>query len=157
MFSSFAARVAVKTVTLGLCAMGTLCLTPDVHGGEKQENVEYLNHKLASTLVHRFWRDVQHQDVAGYSSQLALRFQGLNIQGHYDRNEQIEGLENLTVTKFKIKNLHAARYDDTLVISYDFLAKGEGITSGPSIDVWFHRNSEWKQISHSYVPFLGGG
>lgn len=154
MFSTFLARVTLKTVALGLCAMGTLCLTPAMHAGNKQENLEQLNHKLASTLVHRFWHDVEEQNVAGYSSKIALRFQGLNISGHYNRADQISGLENLTVTKFKIKNLLAARYDDTLVVSYDFLAKGEGITSGPCIDVWFHRNSEWKLISHSYVPFL---
>lgn len=154
MFSPFLARVAVKTVALGFCALGTLCFVPSVHASEQQQNAEYSNHKLANTLVHRFWRDVEEQDVAGYSRQIALRFQGLNISGHYDRDEQIAGLESLTVTKFKIKNLSAAKYEDTLVVSYDFLAKGEGVTSGPCIDVWFHRNGEWKLISHSYVPFL---
>lgn len=110
--------------------------------------------KLAKHLVDKFWNDVKRQDVHAYSHLLAARFQGLNTSGHYNKEDQISGLEGLTVTSFKIKNLIASRYGKTLVISYDFLAEGQGIVSGPSTDIWHKKKCQWKLVSHSYVPFL---
>jgi hypothetical protein len=109
--------------------------------------------RLARHLVVHFWEKVKHQDVEGYSKQIACPFLGLNISGHYDRDDQISGLEGLTVSTFEIRNLVAERYDDSLVISYDFYAQGAGITSGPSIDVWQQEGHHWQIVSHSYVPF----
>lgn len=104
-------------------------------------------------LVNRFWTHVMKQDVRAYSNMLACNFQGLNIDGIYNRQDQITGLSSLSVTSFQLKNLTTSRSGKTLVISYDFYATGDGIVSGPSIDVWHKSGKTWKQISHSYVPF----
>ena len=104
-------------------------------------------------LVNSFWNSVMKQEVRVYSCKLACNFQGLNIDGIFDRQDQIAGLSSLTVTSFQLNNLTTSRSGKTLVISYDFYATGDGIVSGPSIDVWQKGGKTWKQISHSYVPF----
>ncbi len=104
-------------------------------------------------LVHSFWESVMRQDVESYSHKLSHNFQGLNTDGIYNRHDQITGLSGLTVTSFQLENLKTSRSGKTLVISYDFYATGDGIVSGPSIDVWQKCDKTWKQISHSYVPF----
>ncbi len=108
---------------------------------------------VAHRLVHNFWSAVEHQNTKLYSKLIADCFQGLNIDGHYDKKDQIEGLESLRILRFKIHRLHAVRQGDTLVVSYDFQARGQGVTSGPSIDVWRTHGHYWRLISHSYVPF----
>src|SRR5262249_33012296 len=113
------------------------------------ENTE----KLAKCLVSEFWLNVVIQDVEAYSNLIAKEFQGLNVSGHFNKEDAVKGLMNLTVDSFILKNLVAARYHHTLVISYDFLAKGHGIVSGPTFDVWHKIGSHWKLISHGYVPF----
>lgn len=137
---------------LAILLMGVLPVHAREHEGSSASHEESTE-KLAMALVAKFWKEVEHQNVEGYSKLLAIGFQGLNISGHYNRNDQISGLEGLTVTKFKLKNLIAARYLDTLVISYDFLAQGTGVTSGPSIDIWHQEKCHWELVSHSYVPF----
>lgn len=110
--------------------------------------------ELGRKLVTRFWTDVEEQNVKGYSRQMTPNFQGLNIHGIFNRQDQIDGLQNLTVTHFELRNLFAAIYNcDTLVISYDFVAEGEGIVSGPSLDTWCKVRGQWKLVNHSYVPF----
>lgn len=109
--------------------------------------------EIAYRLVNNFWRAVEHQNVQKYSRMLSHCFQGLNISGHYNREDQISGLENLTIDRYRIRDLIASRFGDTLVISYNLYATGEGIVPGPSIDVWHKENCSWKQVSHSYVPF----
>ncbi|MBS0635323.1 MAG: hypothetical protein JSR37_07670 [Verrucomicrobia bacterium] len=104
-------------------------------------------------LVHSFWNCVMNQDVVCYSKKLACNFQGLNLDGVYTQQDQISGLLGLTVTSFELQNLLTAKSGNTLVISYDLYATGEGIVSGPSIDVWHKTHDGWKMISHSYVPF----
>ncbi len=104
-------------------------------------------------LVNSYWKNVMQQDVASYSSKIACNFQGLNTHGIYTRENQITGLSNLTVTAFTLSNLTTSRFGKTLVISYNFYATGEGIVSGPSIDIWHKCGKKWKLISHSYVPF----
>ena len=104
-------------------------------------------------LVNSFWTNVMKQDVRAYSNMRASNFQGLNIDGIYSRQDQITGLSNLSVTSFQLNNLTTSRFGKTLVISYNFNATGDGIVSGPSIDVWHKSGKTWKQISHSYVPF----
>lgn len=135
-------------------AFGTFALSPAAYGSECPCGRDEVNtEETAYRLVHNFWRAVKYQNVEEYSRLLAPGFQGLNLNGHYNREEQISGLENLTLRKFRIKDLVASRYGDTLVISYNIFAKGEGFTPGPSIDIWHCKNNCWKQVSHSYVPF----
>jgi hypothetical protein len=110
--------------------------------------------KVGYRLVHGFWKSVMEQDVRRYSRELDCSFQGLNLDGIYNRDDQIEGLSSLTVTSFELHNLCTACHGKTLVVSYDFYATGEDIVSGPSIDVWQKTCAGWKQISHSYVPFV---
>lgn len=111
---------------------------------------------LAQQLVESFWRDVQQQNVAAYSKKIATQFQGLNLEGIYDKSQQVQGLSEATLTTFQINHLRAARYGNTLQVAYDFLAEGEGIVSGPSLDTWRKERCGWKLIAHAYVPFLQG-
>lgn len=109
--------------------------------------------KIGEKLVCSFWKSVERQDIQAYSNAIDDTFQGLNQGGIYNREDQIMGLSGLTVTAFELQNLKAARHGKSLVISYDFYALGEGIVSGPSIDVWHDTCEGWKLISHAYVPF----
>lgn len=109
--------------------------------------------KIGEKLVSQFWQNVEKQDICAYSKAIACSFQGLNLAGIYDREDQIFGLSHLTVTAFELKNLVQTQEGNTLIVSYDFYALGEGIVSGPSIDVWHKTSQGWKQVSHSYVPF----
>lgn len=144
----------IFSAVFACCSFGlnTAAVADECHCAHKKLNTE----ELAHHLVHHFWRAVKHQDVEEYSSLLAIGFQGLNVNGHFNRQDQISGLEGLTITKFKIDDLIASRYGDTLVISYDLLAEGDGIVPGPSIDIWHKKGCSWKQVSHSYVPFSIG-
>jgi len=149
---------ATRACTVGLfgfvATVGILCTNQTVYAHENSSVLfEKGSDKLAERLVTRFWNDVKHANVKAYSKLLAPHFQGINIFGVFTRSQQISGLQGVTVTKFTIKKLISSRYDDTLVISYDFLAEGNGIVSGPSIDVWRKIDHKWKQISHTYVPF----
>lgn len=116
-------------------------------------DLEHKAEELARCLVSTFWHDVVVQDVIAYSNLLSNQFQGLNLSGHYNKENQVTGLMQVTVNSFHLKNLVAAKYHHTLVVSYDFIASGKGIVSGPSIDIWNKIDSEWKLVSHSYVPF----
>lgn len=125
------------------------------HNSSQGSSTEFFN-EIGERLVTQFWTDVENQDVAAYSKLIACSFQGLNIEGVYNRDDQIEGLENLTLTAFYLENVVAAWHNGTLVVSYNFFAEGDGVVSGPSIDVWQKTACGWKLISHSYVPFLIG-
>lgn len=145
------ARRACTTRLFGvLVAVGIVCANQTAYA---LTDANQATHKLARRLVTQFWNDVKHQDVKAYSHLLAPHFQGINISGVYTRSDQISGLQSLTVTKFKITKLIASRFNSTLVISYDFSAKGKDIVSGPCIDVWHKNGPHWKQVSHTYVPF----
>lgn len=138
-----------------LCVLGSFSINI-AHSHEstcKCPKAEF-SQKLGRILVQRFWKDVENQNVRAYSDQFDDTFQGLNLEGIYNKASQIEALKNLTVTSFKLKKLISVRHENTLVISYDFYAQGEGIVSGPCIDIWVKKGKEWKQVSHSYVPFL---
>jgi len=149
-------KKVTSTCHKGLCVfmlvVGIVCLTQTVHAQESSNQSS--SDRLAHELVHQFWNDVKLGDVDAYSRLIESNFQGLNTKGIYNRNNQISGLEGLTVKSFSIKDLVAAKSGDTLVISYQFHARGTGIVSGPSIDVWSKRKFRWKLISHSYVPFI---
>jgi hypothetical protein len=108
---------------------------------------------LAEELITKFWKAIERQHKKAYSFLLAPGFQGLNINGRYDREQQIEGLESLTIKHFKIKNIVARCLGNTLVASYDLHAKGHGVTSGPNQDTWHRRGKIWKLVAHAYVPF----
>lgn len=140
-----------KGLSMFMFVIGMLCMNQTALAHECSDHSS--SEHLATELVHQFWNDVKRQNVEAYSRLISSDFQGLNTDGIYNRKNQISGLEGLTVRSFSIQNLTAARYDNTLVISYDFVARGRGIVSGPSIDVWHKRKYKWKLVSHSYVPF----
>lgn len=147
-------QISLLTTALSIFGAAMLVQMPHAKAHDFELFIhEESNEELATQLVNRFWKNVEHQRTKAYSNLLAIGFQGLNEQGHYDREDQIRGLKHSTLRSFKIKHLTAKRYAETLVISYDFYAHGKGLTSGPSIDVWHRRNRTWKLISHSYVPF----
>lgn len=133
--------------------LSSFCKTNPAYAENQTISKETSNEKLAFKLVSKFWKAVERQDVKLYTELLAPHFQGINIAGIYTRSEQITGLKNLTVTSFKLENLKASSFEDTLVISYDFHAHGHDIVSGPCIDIWHKKHNKWKQISHTYVPF----
>ncbi len=141
-------RTLIFYVLFCICSCSFLSAA---HVAVKEENSS--NQTTGYHLVNSFWNSVMKQDIGKYSSKLACNFQGLNIDGIFNRQEQIAGLSSLTVTSFYLSNLTTSRSGETLVISYDFYATGNGIVSGPSIDVWQKCGKKWKQISHSYVPF----
>lgn len=153
--------MSVPLITKSVCAaaiLGMLLACPAAEAHKKTICLqsgcfEDSTKHLAKHLISSYWSEVVDQDVSGYSSLISKKFQGLNESGHYDRQEQISGLKDLTVTQFKLKNLIAARFGDTIVASYDFIAEGSGVTSGPSLDVWHQKEKCWKLVSHSYVPF----
>jgi len=133
--------------------LSSVCITKPALAQSHTLSKEASEQKLAFKLVTKYWKAVERQDVKLYSHFLAPHFQGINISGIYTRNDQISGLESLTVTSFKLENLKASSFNDTLVISYDFQAQGQGIVSGPSMDIWHKKHNKWKLISHTYVPF----
>lgn len=148
---------AANTLGMAFCtsllAIGALCICQPGYASKWSSSSEKSTRTLARHLVTEFWNDVKEQEVTAYSKQISNRFQGLNTSGHYNKDEQIAGLQGLTVTAFTLNHIVAARYKDTLVIAYDFLAEGVGIVSGPSIDIWHKKKCRWNLISHSYVPF----
>lgn len=153
-FFQKATSACVTSLYASMLIFGSFCVNQNANANECSDSpFKNSTDKLASKLVNHFWDEVQQQNVTGYSHLITTDFQGLNIHGVFNKEDQVSGLQGLTVTKFKIENLVAARYKSSLVISYDFLAEGKGIVSGPSIDIWHKKEGHWKQISHSYVPF----
>ena len=145
-------RSIIFKLCLSLMVLGTVTLTPAPL--LSLSIFDFVTPEaFGKALVTNFWNQVVQQDVKGYSFLIAKNFQGLNTDGVYNRDDQISGLQGLTVTSFTLENVFVAKYHRTLVISYDFIAEGEGIVSGPSIDVWHDRDGHWKLVSHSYVPF----
>ncbi len=154
MMLSFIARKATRVCTLGLVsslvALGVVGTSQNAYA---EETFHTPTEQLAKKLVKRFWTAVKHQHVHAYSNLLAPQFQGMNISGSFTRSQQISGLKNLTLTKFKISQLVASRHNDALVVTYNFTAKGKHVVSGPSMDIWQRQGRHWKQISHTYVPY----
>jgi len=140
-----------KAVFASTIVCGSLCVSVPASAQEYIE--KSATHHLASKLVTNFWNQVKKQDVKAYSKLFARDFQGMNVAGAYTRKQQIAGLQALTVTSFKITRLIASQVKDTLVVSYNFKAKGRNIVSGPSMDIWQKIDRRWQQISHTYVPY----
>lgn len=150
---SKASKSLFKGLYFSIMALGAISMPCDVQAQESQYSDKELCNKFGYHLTHHFWSDVKHKNVKAYSKQIASQFKGLNISGDYDKRDQITGLENLSLTDFSLENLKISRYATTLVVTYDFHAEGEGVTSGPSIDVWNLKDNSWKLVSHSYAPF----
>ncbi|WP_068469555.1 nuclear transport factor 2 family protein [Candidatus Protochlamydia phocaeensis] len=137
----------------GLFALSAISVNMPVnaegfHRHHSDDDVE-----LGFLLETQFWTAVQNRDIDRFSKKLAPIFQGLNISGAYTREQQITGLANSTLISFVIDNPVATRFQNTLIFSYDFVAVGSGLTSGPSITVWKKYGYSWRIVSHSYVPF----
>ena len=109
--------------------------------------------ELGIALETEFWTLVQKQKVDKFSKKISPIFQGLNESGVYNRREQIDSLTGVTLTSFLINNPKSHRSHDVLVFSYDFIALGSDLLSGPSLTVWRKIDGSWKMVSHSYVPF----
>src|SRR5680860_321110 len=92
-----------KVLSTAILACSAFALSSAAYGHEHHSNGHHEEHahKTAYDLVDNFWRAVQHQNVDEYSRLLAHGFQGMNLDGHYNRTEQISGLENLTLRKYK--------------------------------------------------------
>lgn len=150
---SKASKVIFKGLYVSMMALGAISIDGYVLAEEAQYFEKDNFNKFGYHLVRHFWNNVKNQNVRGYSKQIGAQFTGLNTSGEYDRKDQISGLENLILTDFTFQNLKTVRYENTLVIAYDFYAEGEEVTSGPSIDVWNLKDNRWNLISHSYVPF----
>lgn len=133
-------------------ALNMLLVFSSIKGHERNHRNDCAE-LLAKNLVTHFWKDVQRQDIASYSSKVASNFQGLSLAGHDNKASLIAGLSKITLEQLTLKNIKAVKYEKTLVVSYDLLAKGSNVSSGPNIDVWHQCKSQWKLISHSYVPF----
>lgn len=109
--------------------------------------------ELGIHLETGFWNLVKRQENKRAAKKIALAFQGLNKHGIYDREQQIDGLTGTTLNHFSIKNPVAHRSQNVLVFSYDFVAAGSDLTSGPNITIWKKDGKSWRIVSHSYVPF----
>lgn len=121
----------------------------DRHPHESKDPLE-----LALALETNFWTLVQNHEVKKFSKLLASIFQGINISGAFDREEEIAGLATATLSSFSLNNPRATRFRDVLVFTYDFVATDSNLTNGPTISVWKKHDHSWKIVSHSFVPFL---
>ncbi len=147
-------KICLTGIYTSLFVLGSFCVNQTAQADECANSYsEISTEKLARSLVKHFWNEVKEQNVIGYSHLITNDFQGINVEGIFNKEDQVSGLQSSRVTKFKLKDLIAARHGNTLVISYEFLAEGSGIVSGPSIDIWYKKEGHWKIISHSYVPF----
>lgn len=146
-------KKVLKCACTYILTLGIFCIVSADARECSQSCQENDSQKIGEELVSQFWQNVEKQDIRAYSKAIACSFQGLNLAGIFDRADQIYGLSHLTVTAFELKNLVQTSQGKNLVVSYDFYALGEGIVSGPSIDVWHKTSQGWKMISHSYVPF----
>lgn len=126
-----------------------MTLSADNHSCNHSNSLE-----LGIALETNYWTLVQEQKVKKFSNKIAHIFQGLNVSGIYTRAQQIDGLTGATLARFRIKNPIAHRFEDVLVFSYDFIATGSDLTSGPTMTVWKKYDLSWKIVSHSYVPFI---
>lgn len=152
---SFKQRV-YRTCNLGFCAslfvLSALSFNTTLNADDNSCNHSN-SLELGIALETNYWNLVQEQNVKKFSNKIAHIFQGLNISGIYTRDQQIDGLTGATLRSFCIKNPIAHRFEDVLVFSYDFIARGSDLTSGPTLTVWRKYENSWKIVSHSYVPF----
>lgn len=109
--------------------------------------------ELGIRLETEYWNLVKHQENKRAAKKVALTFQGLDIDGVYNRKQQIDGLIGVTLHNFSLRNPVAHRSQNILVFSYDFVAPGSDLTTGPNTTIWKKDNGSWKIVSHSYVPF----
>lgn len=155
-----------------------------IFGGAKNLNGAQLNidgdpTKLGKQLETQFWNAVKKQNVNRFSDKLAHIFQGLNLEGVYTREEQIDGLTGAVIVSFEINNGVGHRRGKDLVFSYDLMTVSDDVVSGPNLSIWRfyplkgnerledhsscsesssgnnNHKGVWKMISHSYVPLLG--
>ena len=119
------------------------------HDKESQHNLE-----LGLFLEKKFWMSVQKKKIEKTSKMLASAFQSLNPNGIQNKKQQIEQLVAANLLGFGFNHPKATRKGNTLVFSYDLLAIGNGVVSGPQITVWKKLRSGWKIISRSEEPFL---
>lgn len=144
---------------IGLFALSALSFHADLSGHHRGDHCHHLEQSDATTLglalETRFWTLVQSQKVKKFSRMIPHIFQGLSIQGIYNREQQITGLTGATLTGFEIQNPKGTRTGDTLVFSYEFIVEaGSDLMPGPDVSIWKKYGKSWKIVSHSYVPFL---
>lgn len=146
-------KLSLLSICLSLLTLSIVCFTSPLNAeSQNQQNAENL--KLGISLETKFWNLVQQHNVEKFSEKLAYIFQGLNASGVYTRQQQITGLSEAGLISFQLRNPKATRSHDVLVFSYEFIAVGTGLTSGPSITVWKKYKNSWKIVSHSYVELI---
>lgn len=111
------------------------------------------NLRLGLALEKKFWMNVQNKNTRKFSKMLASIYQTMTPNGIRNKRQQIRQLEAANLLGFGFNHPRATRKGDTLVFSYDFIAIGNGIVSGPQISVWKKMCSGWKMISRAEEPF----
>lgn len=93
--------------------------------------------KLALSLTKKFWMSVQQKKHTRTSKMLAKIYQALNPEGVIrTKNQQLKIFQDVDLIGFGFNKPNATRKDGALVFTYDLIAIGEGIRSGPRTMVW---------------------
>lgn len=107
----------------------------------------------AKKLEDHFWKLVQKHDTKGLEKTISPIFQGLNVDGPYSKQEQIDGLAGADLESFTLTDFIAHGDKNTIVSTYTFEFVGSGLTPGFNLSIWEKKDNQWHLIGHSYVPF----
>jgi hypothetical protein len=109
------------------------------------------------SLERNFWQEVKSKNWAELDRHLAGNFVSASPQGTKDRAASIERLKALEIQEYSLGNFSVELHGNTLVVNYDFTAKGnwEGrpLSSTPlhMMSVWQQQKSGWMAIAHSTI------
>lgn len=117
------------------------------------------NFNLAWSLEKKFWRNIQNKKFHKASKMLASAYQELGPTGILNKKQQIDQFKKSNLLSFGIITPKATRKGNTLIFSYNLIAIGSGVISGPQMSVWKRMKSssktkpKWKMVSRSDKPF----
>lgn len=116
--------------------------------------------KKVLSLEKKFWRRVQKKKFNQLKNLMSSSYQKLGPSGvAMNKQKQIDELKESDLLGFGFNRPKVTRKGGTLTFSYDLIAIGDRIESGPQIVVWKIikskcNKSKWKLISRSNQLFI---
>lgn len=108
--------------------------------------------QLALSLTKKFWMSVQQKKYKKTSRMIASIYKALGPDGGIStKNQQLEIFKETDLLGFGFNQPRATRKDKTVVFSYDLIAIGNGISSGPRTMVWKKIQSSGKVKSNGKI------
>lgn len=109
-----------------------------------------------SSLVHRFWKEVQRKEMHKLSSFITNDYQALTVNGVITKKQDLSNLKNISMTGFVLSHIRSTKHKHRLAVSYDLqVINGSTSSFFREIQVFEKRDGHWKVFATSFFPIVG--